>query len=186
MTPTIPEPGNRRFGSESRDAIEWKRRPSNTVIETLRKLREALDVASADRDSKAAKVATLEKEVLGLRAQYNNQVENSASKPKTPNEPNWKLSADRDEKVQVKIQEIARLKTDINSARDELEQERESREKERKLLNSEISGLSIRVDFLKDKIDNLEKLSFEVADGVIRRVNIPRIRCGSVSARQII
>ena len=80
------------------------------------------------------------------------------------------MIGDRDEKVNAKIQEISTIKSKLNAAVDELAQEKESREKERKALNSTISSLNNRIEFLKDKIDNLEKLSFEAADGVIRRV----------------
>ncbi len=141
-----------------------------TVFESLRKLREALDAASADRDSKAAKVASLEKEVLALRNQYQSQVDNYSQQTKDAERDKLAVIGDRDEKVNAKIQEIASIKAKLNAAVDERDQERESREKERKDLNSKIAGLEIRIDILKDKIDNLEKLSFEAADGVIRRV----------------
>ena len=141
-----------------------------TVVETLRKLRDALDAASADRDTKAAKIAALEKEVLALKAQYQAQVDSYSTQAKTAERGKLDVIGDREEKINVKIQENSKLKSEINTTRDELAEEKESREKERKDLNSKISGLEIRIDILKDKIDNLEKLSFEVADGVIRRV----------------
>jgi predicted nucleic acid-binding Zn-ribbon protein len=141
-----------------------------TVFESLRKLREALDAVSADRDSKAAKVASLEKEVLGLKNQYQAQVDNYSQQTKDAERDKLGVIGDRDEKVNAKIQEISSYKAKLNATTDELLQEKESREKERKVLNSTISGLNNRIEFLKEKIDNLEKLSFEVADGVIRRV----------------
>ena len=91
-------------GLETEMLTNGKDAAGTTVFETLRKLREALDAASADRDSKAAKVASLEKEVLGLKNQYQSQVDNYSQQTK---------DAER---------------------------------------------------------DNLEKLSFEAADGIIRRV----------------
>ncbi len=140
------------------------------VVETLRKLRETLDATSSDRDSKASKVAALEKEVLNLKGQYQGQVDNYGKQTKDAERSKLDVISDRDEKVNAKIQEIARLKTEVNTVRDELLQEKESREKERKKLNTLISELEIRIDFYKNKIDDIEKLSFEVADGVIRRV----------------
>lgn len=144
--------------------------PTTTVVEALRKLREALDAASADRDTKALKIASLEKEILALRNQYQVQVDNYAGQAKNEARDKLAVVGDRDEKITAKVNEINKLKSEINITQDELAQEKESREKERKDLNSKISALEIRIDILKDKIDNLEKLSFEVADGVIRRV----------------
>ena len=133
-------------------------------------MRERLDAASADRDSKVVKIASLEKEVLALKNQYQVQVDNYSGQANGSERKARDVIGDRDEKINAKIQEISKLKSEINTTRDELAEEKESREKERKDLNSNISGLEIRIDVLKDKIDNLEKLSFEVADGVIRRV----------------
>ncbi len=141
-----------------------------TVLETLRKLRETLDATSADRDSKAAKILTLEKEVLALREQYQAQVDKFSGQAKASERDKLGVIGDRDEKINSKSQEIARLRSEANTNKDELQQERESREKERKDLNSKISGLEIRIDVLREKIDDLEKLSFEVADGLITRV----------------
>ena len=141
-----------------------------TVVETLKKLRDSLDGATKDRDSKAATVATLEAEVLKLKSQYKQEVDNYSKQTKDAERDKLGVIGDRDEKVNAKILEIAGVRSQLNAATDELAQEKESREKERKTLNSQISGLEIRIDILKDKIDNLEKLSFEVADGVIRRV----------------
>ena len=157
-------------GLETEMLTNGKDAAGTTVFETLRKLREALDATSADRDSKASKVASLEKEVLGLKNQYQSQVDNYSQQTKDAERDKLGVIGDRDEKVNAKIQEISSIKSKLNAAVDELNQEKESREKERKALNSQISGLEIRIDVLKDKIDNLEKLSFEAADGVIRRV----------------
>ncbi len=157
-------------GLEAEMQANGKDAAGPTVFETLRKLRDALDAASADRDSKAAKVASLEKEVLGLKNQYQSQVDNYSQQTKDAERDKLGVIGDRDEKVNAKIQEISTVKSKLNAAVDELAQEKESREKERKALNSTITSLNNRIEFLKDKIDNLEKLSFEAADGIIRRV----------------
>ena len=143
---------------------------SPTVFETLRKLRDKLTATSDDRDSKANKVATLETEVRNLKSQYQQQVDNFSKQAKDSEREKLTVIGDRDEKIEQKNQEISALRTKLNSAKDELEQEKESREKERKDLNNKISEYAVRIDILKDKIDNIEKLSFESADGVIRRV----------------
>jgi hypothetical protein len=151
-------------------ATNGKENAGSTVLETLRKLRDALDATSADRDSKAMKVATLEKETLALKGQYQAQVDNFAKAAKESERGKLDVVGDREEKIKAKIDEIARYRGEVNTTTALLAEEKESREKERKSLNSQISNLELRIDILKEKIDNLEKLSFEVADGVIRRV----------------
>jgi len=140
------------------------------VIETLRKMREAIDAIAADRDAKAAKIQSLEKELLALKDQYQAQVDKYSNDAKGANREKITVIADRDEKINAKTQEIAKLRSELNSTKDELSQEKESRDKERKDLQNKIVGLEIRIDALREKIDDLEKLSFEVADGKIRRV----------------
>ena len=141
-----------------------------TAFETLRKLKEKLDATLSDRKSKEDKIAVLENEVRKLKEQYQQQVDNYSKQTKDAEREKLTVIGDREEKINAKIQDIATIKAKYNAATAELEQEKESREKERKLKDSQISNLEIRIDILKDKIDNLEKLSFEVADGVIRRV----------------
>lgn len=141
-----------------------------TVVETLRKMRDALNAATADRDSKAAKVAVLEKEILALKGQYQVQVDNYGQQTKESERDKLQVISSRDEMVIAKDREIAAVKANLNAKSVELDQEKESREKERKHLTDLITGLETRIDFFKEKIDNLEKLSFEDVDGMIRRV----------------
>lgn len=141
-----------------------------TVFETLRKLKEKLDATAADRKSKEDKVAVLENEVRKLKEQYQQQVDNYSKQTKDAEREKLAVIGDRDEKVNAKIQEISAIKAKLNAATDELAQEKESREKERKALNTQIAEYAVRIDILKDKIDNIEKLSFEAADGFITRV----------------
>ena len=141
-----------------------------TVFETLRKLREKLDATNNDLKSKSGKVATLETELSKLKDQYQQQVDNYGKQTKDAERDKLGVISDRDEKIKAKIDEIANIKNKLNTANTELEQEKESREKERKDLTTKISQLEVRIDILKEKIDNLERLSFEVAKGLITRV----------------
>ena len=143
---------------------------SPTVFETLRKLREKLDATMVDLKSKSAKVATLESEVSRLKDQYQQQVDNYSKQTKDAERDKLGVIGDRDEKVKAKIEEIAAIKSKLNTISEELLQEKESREKERKILNTQISEYAVRIDILKEKLEGIEKLSFESADGVIRRV----------------
>jgi uncharacterized coiled-coil DUF342 family protein len=157
-------------GLTSEIAANGKDVAGNTVLETLRKMRESLDTTAADRDAKASKILSLEKEVLALKDQYQAQVDKYSGAAKNSERDKLGVISDRDEKINSKTQENSKLRSELNSTKDELAQERESRDKERKDLNGKIVGLEVRIDALREKIDNMEKLSFEVADGKIRRV----------------
>lgn len=141
------------------------------VVETLRKFREALDAIAADRDAKAAKIQSLEKELLAQKDLYQQQVDKYNGAARTSERDKLSVISDRDEKINAKTQEITKLRGELNTTKDELAQEKESRERERKDLTAKITGLEVRIDYLREKIDELEKLSFEVADGKITRVD---------------
>ena len=102
---------------------------SPTVFETLRKLREKLDATMVDLKSKSAKVATLESEVSRLKDQYQQQVDNYSKQTKDAERDKLGVIGDRDEKVKAKIEEIAAIKSKLNTISEELLQEKESREK---------------------------------------------------------
>ena len=158
-------------GLEAELATNGKDVNGQNAFETLRKLREALDTAAADRDSKSGKILALEKEILAIKSQYQGQVDNYSKQSKDAERAKSDVIRDRDEKLNAKIQEISSLKNQLNSSRDENAQEKESREKETKTFNGTIASLKGRIEFQKNQIDNLQKLSFEDVDGSIRRVD---------------
>ena len=141
-----------------------------TYQQTLQKLREAADASVADAASKAAQVASLQKDLNDLRDRLNKQVDTHRSAQEKAEADLRTTVASRDEKLNGKQVEIDRFKAENNQLVGELAQEKEGREKERKNLQNLIGQLEIRIDFMRDKIDTLEGVSFEVADGLIRRV----------------
>ena len=151
-------------------ATQGKDAAGTTVQETIRKLREHLDAAADERDGKTKKVAELEKELLALKGQYQNQVDTYSGRATTALREKQEVIGSQDEKINAKIQEIARLSAENKNSQILLEEEKDGRLKERALLTSDITALEQRINFFRDKIDNLEKLSFETADGLITRV----------------
>ena len=141
-----------------------------TYQQTLQKLREAADASVADAASKAAQVASLQKDLNDLRDRLNKQVDTHRSAQDKAEADLRTTVASRDEKLNGKQVEIDRFKAENNQLVGELAQEKEGREKERKNLQNLIGQLEIRIDVMRDKIDTLEGVSFEVADGLIRRV----------------
>ena len=140
------------------------------VQELIRKMRDALDQVSADRDSKTAKVRALENELVAVKGQYQNQVDSYTGQWKTAEREKQEVMGGYNERENAKIQEIQRLEKKARDSETQLEEEKDSREKERNKYENTIAGLELRIDDLREKIDNLEKLSFENADGLITGV----------------
>ena len=139
--------------------------------ETLQKLREALDAALVDRDSKVTQVASLEKDLKAERDRLNVRID-TAGKAQTKAESEKRdVISVQDERLKAKQDDLDKLKQDNNAVTAELAQEKEAREKDNKGKNQEIKNLEIIVDVLREKLDNIEKVSFEVADGLIQRVD---------------
>lgn len=139
--------------------------------ETLQKMREALDAAGADRDSKAAQVAQLQKDLQAERDRLNSKVD-TASKAQSKAESDKRdVIATQDERLKAKQDEVDRLKQENNTLTADLQQEREAGESARKKFTQEITNLENRIDYLRDKLSNMEKDSFEVADGLVQRVD---------------
>ena len=141
-----------------------------TVQETLRRLRENFDALAADRDSKAVTIARLEKEISALSGQYQAKVDTYSASSTAHEQEKLSTIGDRDEKLNAKNQKIQELSSLIQTTRLELSEEKDGREKERREANFKATQLEGRIAFLSDKIDNLEKLSFEVAKGLITNV----------------
>ena len=138
--------------------------------ETLRKMRDALDGVSANRDSLNVKLAQLEAEHLAVKSVYQNQVDNHSNQAKLHEREQRDVIGNTEEKITAKTQESQRLDKRAKDSELQLAEERDAREKERTQLNNNIAGLELRIDRLREIIDNLEKLSFETADGQITGV----------------
>lgn len=138
--------------------------------ETLRKMRDAIDSLAANRDSLNTKLAQLEAEHLAVKSVYQNQVDNHSNQAKLHEREKRDVIGSTEEKINAKNQENQRLDKRSKDSELQLTDERDAREKERAQLNNTIAGLEMRIDKLREIIDNLEKLSFESADGLITGV----------------
>lgn len=171
LDPSNPKNATSVVGAAFADMERFGKDLSGTTYQqTLQKLREAVDAAVADVASKAAQVAILQKDINDQRDRLNKQVDTHRSAQEKSEADLRTTVASRDEKLNGKQVEIDRFKAENNQLVGELAQEKEGREKERKSLQNLIGQLEIRIDFMRDKIDTLEGVSFEVADGLIRRV----------------
>ncbi len=85
---------------------------------------------------------------------------------------------EQNEILKEKDDEIVRLEAEKNMQRMEKEQIKDELERVRKLKEAEIHQLTATVLFLKKKIEDIEKVSFEVPDGKVVRVissGIPKV-----------
>ena len=141
-----------------------------TVQETLRNLRNENNTAADDRKSKTDKVSSLESELLATKGQYQGQVDSFSDQAKAAEQAKRDVIAETDEKVNAKVNEITRLNGELKSLKIQLDEERDGREKERKEHANTTAALESRIDIMRARLDDLEKLTFETADGVITRV----------------
>jgi hypothetical protein len=142
-----------------------------TVVETLKKLREALDTVTTDRDAKAAQIKKLNDDMDAQQKRLTAQVD-TASKAQTKAEADKRdVISVQDERLKAKQDEVDRLKTDVNSINSEFATAKEAWDRDLKAKLNEISQLERRIELLTEKLNDLEKLSFEVADGLVQRVD---------------
>lgn len=172
LDPANPDNPNTVVGGGRKDMADFGKTLKGTnYAETLQKMREALDTMTADRDSKAAQVAQLEKDLKVERDRLNARVDTANKAQSKAETEKLDVVSTQDERLKAKQDEIDRLKQEVNSLSAELAQEKEAGERFRKQAAQEIANLENRIQFLVEKLDNLEKLSFEVADGLITRVD---------------
>jgi len=163
---------NTVIGAIVKDLADFGKDLAGTnYAETLQKLREALDAASADVGSKAAQIAVLQKDSNDQRNRLNTQVDTHRKAQEKAEADLRNLVASRDEKLNAKQTEIDRFKSDLNQLTGELAQEKEGREKERKKLQDDLAQLELRIDILQDKNNVLSGVRFEQQDGLIAGVN---------------
>ncbi|WP_010583558.1 hypothetical protein [Schlesneria paludicola] len=141
-----------------------------TVVDTLRKMREEANVTADDRQSKTNKVANLEAQELALKGQYQAQVENYLEQKTAAEAAKRDVISESDEKINAKVSEITRLNGELKSLKIQLDEERDGREKDRKDSHNTIVALESRIDIMRQRLDDAEKLSFETAKGLITRV----------------
>ena len=74
------------------------------------------------------------------------------------------VTRSQNEKIAAKDQEIAVLRKDYNDSQSEIANLKETLEKEKKRATNEITRLEGINDKLRDELDELKQVSFEVAE----------------------
>ncbi len=140
------------------------------LVTTIDKILQAHNVTDADRTQISSRLAAQNAEVLALQARYQAMADVHDAAKKKAEADLRDIARNRDELLAAKDREIAELRKMYNDSQAEIANITEQREKERKKAADEITRLEGINDKLRDELDVLKQQSFEVADGLIRRV----------------
>ena len=140
--------------------------------ETLQNLRQALDTALADRESKAGLVVSTGKDGEAEASRLKASLDTANKAQRKAESDKRDVISTQDERLAGKQEELNKLNQEKNALAQELAQEKEAREKDNKAKNQEITGLEGIIDKLRSDLNDLEKVSFEVPDGLIQRVDV--------------
>ena len=123
-------------------------------------------------DKRAADLADLQGKYDLLDKQYTDRnVEEKNARTKSEQDLAAAI-ASKDEEVKKKDEDITALRTAINSAQLELEEEKQKNSKIITSLNRTITDLSTTNDTLNDKLNSVTRQSFEVPDGRVDYVDV--------------
>ncbi|CAK9000742.1 Uncharacterized protein SCF082_LOCUS6628, partial [Durusdinium trenchii] len=146
--------------------------PQNpTVAATLQSMRSALDAANTQVASLQQAVQDTESRLRQEQTAHRNNSDQLRTSQQDSEAQLQKLVSERDEMLSEKDREIARWRDEYRRTLVEKEQIADELQRVRKTKDQEIFELASIVDTLKQRIDEIEKVSFEVADGEIVRVD---------------
>lgn len=170
--PTNPQDANTVKAAALKDMADFGRDLVGTnYAETLQKLREALDAALADRDSKVSQVAMLENDLRAERDRLNTRIQTATTAQSKAEDEKRDVISVQDERLKSKQDEVDKLRQDNNALQASLAEEKELHDQDNRVKNQEIANLEIRIEKLRSDLEEIKKESFEVADGKIQRVD---------------
>lgn len=142
----------------------------SNLLDTLEKVQTALATSESNRQLLETQLQKQNQENIALEGRYRAiSLEHDKAKQKAEADLQ-DLIRKRDELLTAKDRENASLRKDWNDAQAEIQNLNEQQEKERKRFSEEITRLEGINDKIRTELDELKQVSFEVADGLIRRV----------------
>jgi len=144
---------------------------SPTVAATLQSLRAALNTALQNVQERQTQLDAVRAELAQEIASHNNRVKELASSQTNSEEQLKALVTGKGEEMAQKDAEIAKWRDEFRLQQREREALRDELEAVRKAKDAEIHDLENIVGFLREKLNDLEDLSFDKADGEIVRVD---------------
>ncbi|HWL11071.1 MAG TPA: hypothetical protein VNQ76_21865 [Planctomicrobium sp.] len=146
--------------------------PANpNVAATLQSLRSALNAALAAVDERKAELVKVQQELAQEQQAHMSRLSEVTNSQKSSEQQLQELVAMRTELVAEKDREIGRRSEQLELERREKESLRDEIDALRKQKNVETGEYEGTITFLRGKLNKLEDLSFDKADGVIRRVD---------------
>ncbi|WP_437225464.1 hypothetical protein SH661x_004076 [Planctomicrobium sp. SH661] len=144
---------------------------SPTVAATLQSLRSALNAALQNVQERQTQLVAVQAELAQEIASHKNRVKELADSQAGSEDQLKSLVATRTEQLAQKDAETAKWRDEFRREQREKESLRDELDQVRKSKDSEIHDLENIVAFLRQKLNELEDLSFDKADGAIVRVD---------------
>ncbi len=141
------------------------------LVKTVEKIQGAYAETDTNRKELAKQLSDQNEELLAQRSRYDQIAQEHDKAKQAAEKEKQDVIRNQNEIVAGKDREIAALKKDFNDAVAENANLTEQREKERKKFADEIARLEGINDKIREELDELKQVSFEVADGEIRRVD---------------
>jgi hypothetical protein len=141
------------------------------ALDTLDKLRTALNTAIADRDNVKATLEKTNTELLALKDQYQKIADSSDDNYKKAKSDLTTEQTRYKEQVDQKEMEITTLRNDYNQTQTELQQEKDSREAERKKSAEDVQKLIANIERLRRQLLDTTRQTFDEPQGKIVRVD---------------
>ena len=142
-----------------------------TVMSTLEAMRTTLDASNKEVGSLKVNLAQAQEKIKQLEGMYQNRVDTHDAAQKKAETDLQARARTQDEQLQSKDKEIAALKDDLRREQVEKEQIRETAVRTEKGLNDQVENLNRVVNNFKQKLEDIQKTSFERPDGEIVSVD---------------
>jgi len=142
-----------------------------TVMATLEAMRATLDASVKEVGTLKGELAAAQERIKQLDKINQDRVDGHETARKGSEVDLQKVAAEKNEALQSKDKELTAVKEDLRREQVEKEQIRENAVRTEKNLNDQVQSLTSVVKTLRARIEEVEKTSFEVADGEVTSVD---------------
>jgi hypothetical protein len=144
---------------------------ANTVRATLQAMRSSMDNLIAENATLKEGLNQNQTQLVALETGANNRVEMIQTSQQSSEQQLQTQITRHEESIQGKNAEIEQWKKDYNLVQSEKEELRDEYERFRRDSDSSLAKLNDQIDFYKDQLEELTKVSFEREDGHIVAVD---------------
>jgi len=171
---TIGGPNSRNEAKEmvmKATQVQGVANPKQTMLAALEGQRVTLDNANKEVASLKSNLAAAEERIRQLEQMYQTRVDGHNQSQQKSETELQAIARKHDEEVRTKSQQITAMEEDLRRERVEKEQVRENADRMEKTLNAQVTRLTEIVNNQKQRLEEVLKTSFEVADGSIVSVD---------------